>query len=652
MSSIKVEQGAIDDELNLVFSMRDIKAFNLFKSGKDLSIKVGLIYEDETQDVKLINTSKDNNLAFTLITNNDFRIYNRQAHELIALESIEVNNYKELYGLLSKQDTYLHEPYIVKIFINGMDYGVFLMKQCYEEGFIEEKESVSSKENTNQDEVTNILEVLMIEDTESKIDHENKVIFINLEKNADTLQKISYGFSNYQNDIFIQCNQKDEELEWTKIEDGEEYDFQHFIYKGKLSYNYLGNREIYDLYITTGDVQILKISTEDEMGEFVRIDISEKIPCDIRIFSNMDEEYNNKIIKGKIEISGKTQNEKKNYSIKMNKKYKIDGMTKAKNWILDGNVLDISLMRKKLTYDVLRQIYESEDIKLNLPEVRYAEVILNGQYQGLYTLSNKIDEDLLNLDGFKSFEEQNDLLYKCVNVNGKFTSENLDRAIYGKEYKDFPYGLQPKSKDSDPIYGWHSGYEQKWTETSKYGQYWEPLETLIKTIVLSSQGEFNNIFTLVDRDKLIDLWILFIAQNNLNGTDTGQYIIRDGKWYFIPWDTNQVFGRDKGMNEVKHDFFSSDYLFNRCMKIDSFNKDFVDKWDAFVDSGILTVENFHNLIESNFIKIEDSLKRNYERWSIQGEKSFYDDVEYLKAWIENRIDWVDLYLHREGVYEE
>lgn len=764
ISSMKVEHGAFDDEFNLIFSMSDIEAFNSFKSSKDLSIKAELAYGEDTYDVKLKNISKDNKLAFTLNTNKNFRIYDRQAYEVITIDNNDVSSYKTIYDFLRKQGIYTPEFYRVKLFINNIDYGAFFMKQCYDENFIEESNlkgalifsvkqsndkltshiiyssldnsnekeleilqienfkglidySDSSyinkleefaghigvekyffvsdntvflyrednnkiypiidplllhednlkqinrfckeeqrlpeeNENINQWEEANILESFNIGSIEAKIDHDNRVVFSSLEKGADTLQKITYKLSKHPKDLFIDLRQNDEEFEWTKLENGKEYDFKQFIYKGKLSYTDSGNRVIYDLYITTGDVQIIEISTENEMGELVDIDISDKIPCDIRVLSNKDEEYANKIIKGEIEISGKTLNEKKSYSIRMDKKYELDGMSAAKDWILDGSVLDISLMRKKLTYDVLKQIYESDDIKMSIPEVRYAEVILNGQYQGLYTLSHKIDEDLLNLDNFKSFKTDNDLLYKCVNVNGKFISENLDRSIYGKDYKDFPYGLQPESKDLDPLYGWHSGYEQKWPDTKEYGQYWEPLEKLIRTIALSSDEEFINIFSTVDREKLINLWILLLTQNNLNGIDNGQYIIKEGKWFFIPWETNQTFGIDEEMNKVRYDLISLDYLLDRCMKIDSFNKDFVDKWEAFVDRGIIAVENLHNLIERYFREIEDSQKRNYERWSISGEVNFNDEVEYMKSWIKSRINWLDLHLHGEETYEE
>lgn len=656
MSSMEYEQGFIDGELSFNFSMADIETFNSFESGKDISIKVGLTYEGEIHDVKIKNASKDNTLVFIMKTNKDLKIFDRQAYELIFMENNSESNYKKLSEVLDTQDINTSKSYKVKIFINDIDYGVFLMKQCDDDSSINENKSPSLQENTNTEKGTNSLESFKIGDTKAKIDHDNKVIFINLEKGADTLQKISYKFSNYPSDIFIESPNDHEGFESTKVEDNKEYDFESFIYRGKLSYVDCGNRDIYDLYITTGDVQLIEISTDNEIGEVVKIDISDKIPCNIWVLSNMNEDYNNKIIKGRIEISGKTLSDKKNYSIQMDKKYKFQGMGEASNWILDGCALDITLMRKKLTYDILTQIYESDDVNISIPEVRYAEVILNGQYQGLYTLSNKIDADFLNLDDFQCFEQYNDLLYKSVNENGKFTSENMDRGIYNKDYEDFPEELQPKSKSLDPIYGWHSGYEQKWPDIDDYGQHWESLETLIKTIALSSEEEFENIFSLVEREKFINLWAVMLLQNNLNGTDTGQYIIRDGvgvgKWFFIPWEVNPVFGIDKDIHKVEYNSLTSDFLFDRCMKIESFNRDFVDKWSNFVTERIITVENYYNLIDSYFEEIEDSQKRNYERWSIYGEENFYDEVEYIKSWIKGRINWLDIYFDGEELNEK
>lgn len=799
-----------ESKLSFTFSMKDLEVFNSFDSeitNKNKRMKVELTIGNEDYEVELSNASdyisesiSRDLKGFTLRTDKKSRINNRQDYDVHSIDSIDYRRMEEIHELAERLELYF--PYIsfTEIDINGTYYGDFVMREAYNEDFLEKRsldegaifkvdwekdgelqvdciansiaeaavvenirslvaegkndptlfekyfdydyiaklETLASdlkikshllisdyntyifngkngkiypivdagvylnsnlrlhkndfndlyssiKDNSeiavkkeyyieqlaigsensvipafgqqdrDKNHDNNILEKLFIGNRDAKIDHDNKVVFINLEEGSVPVQKISYKFSNSHDGLYIQSLQyneaarKIEKSQWTKVEDNESYNFGGFIYRGRISYFEGIDRVTYELYVTTGDVPIVEISTADNNGDIQEINKSDKISCTIRILSVKNEEYINKIIPSGIEFSGEVPTKKKNYSIKMDKGYKLEGMTKSKDWILDGGGMDASLIRKKLTFDSLNQIYEAREIDSKVPRSSFVELILDGEYQGVYTLGNKVDAKLLDLEDYDKNEEYNALLYRAENPNANFSKENVLQDAYKNEYKDFPKGLQPKEKDNDPILGWHSGYEQKWPKVDEYGEYWRRLEEFIKFVATSPDEEFNQeIFNLVDIDKFMSMWILLQLENNLYGSVDNQFIIKNKgqneKWYFIPWRTNSTFGRDKENNKVEYSVWTTNSLFTRCMEIETFRTTYKTVWKDLVEKGVLTAQNYYSMIDSYKGVIADSQKRDRNKWLISDDINFSDEIEYMKEWTANRINWLNTYV--------
>lgn len=78
--------------------------------------------------------------------------------------------------------------------------------------------------------------------------------------------------------------------------------------------------------------------------------------------------------------------EKKPYSLKLMDKSDLLGMGAAKDWILLADALDSSAMRNKIVYDFAAKAGLSFT-----PECRWTEVYLNGDYAGLYLLSERVE---------------------------------------------------------------------------------------------------------------------------------------------------------------------------------------------------------------------------------------------------------------------
>lgn len=76
---------------------------------------------------------------------------------------------------------------------------------------------------------------------------------------------------------------------------------------------------------------------------------------------------------------------KKPYQLKLPQKVSLSGMNKGKTWLLLANYLDLSLLRNKITLDLCREI----GIPYAL-DSRMVDVYINGLYNGLYLMTEKI----------------------------------------------------------------------------------------------------------------------------------------------------------------------------------------------------------------------------------------------------------------------
>ena len=90
-------------------------------------------------------------------------------------------------------------------------------------------------------------------------------------------------------------------------------------------------------------------------------------------------------IKGRGNSSWKL--DKKPYKIKFEKGTSLFGLTKAKRWVLVANHADHSLIRNKLAYSIGTVL----DNLIFVPNAYMVDVFVNGEYQGVYQLSEHLE---------------------------------------------------------------------------------------------------------------------------------------------------------------------------------------------------------------------------------------------------------------------
>lgn len=486
------------------------------------------------------------------------------------------------------------------------------------------------------------------------VDTRRRVIFAALPPGTGTRQTID--FKTRLDDVRVYL--ETERSRRLEITPGIEYDFGEFIFRGKIILEHRLHQTGYDLVITTGDLPIIEIDTSGPHGTPRVIPDSPRISCNIRFFSKYETgmisgSYNNRSIEARIEGRGKHL-QKWKYGFELDSEYGLEGMPASKEWVLESSFIEKSLMRNKIAMDWLELFRQDNRGQRLAAQSRFVEVILDGEYYGVYLLMQHIDRDFPGLESYDKNELFNSLLYRARNLNANFAARNR-KAFYDDEYEDLPMGKQPKDKASDPVWGWRSGFEQRHPNRKKYGELWKPLEDLVKFTATAPDETFQlEIFKRLDRDLYIDLWIFHQLVDDSDGICKNRYIARhrgqDARWFIIPWDKDGTLGRLHNMKKRPPEGWLTTHLFQRCMGMDSFREAYKARWKRLRQRGVISTRNVYRMMAQNAYLLKDAQKRNFKRWPADhylypDRMGFHEEIDYMKEWIAKRIQWLDGYIN-------
>ncbi|MFA9392620.1 MAG: CotH kinase family protein [Prolixibacteraceae bacterium] len=310
------------------------------------------------------------------------------------------------------------------------------------------------------------------------------------------------------------------------------------------------------------------------------------------------------------------------------KKIPLLNMDNEDDWILDGLYSDLSCARNRASFDLWGAIQQDalqqgKDVLPSTIKGQYVEVFINDRYNGVYTLSNRVDGELLGFD-----EDHKGYLYKCENWNqvSRFLeiSDTIDDAMI-----------------------W-AGWEQKYPDTDEKAT-WKPLYDLVDFVVNTDDKEFSEKYSsYIKIDQFIDFFILV---NIIKGYDnTGQNLMLackefGGAFYFCPWDMDATWGRDWDSQPKNEKGIVLFEIYNRFYSIDpdNFKYKLTARWLHLRES-IVTSEILFQLFEKNIelLNISGSADREFERWP-ESIPDIDQEEEYIQQWISARLAYLDAY---------
>jgi len=345
---------------------------------------------------------------------------------------------------------------------------------------------------------------------------------------------------------------------------------------------------------------------------------------------------------------------KKQYSIETrtdsgtNNNVPLLGMPAENDWVLYAPYSDKSLMKNVLTYTLSRQMGEAA------PRTRYVEVLLNGDYQGIYVLIEKIKRDDNRVDIatlLPQDTEGNELTGGYIIRNDKTTDVPNSEIWRGPSNR--PYGLQSLYMYYDPK------YKELVSEQRRYIVDFTKLfeDNLIKSSFrdsINGYRQYTDIFSYIH--------MMFINELSMNVDcyhfSTYFYNEKDsdgGKFFSGPvWDYNLAWGNvNYGDVEVDDGF-----IYTRGGRMFHWRRMMEDPWYANVAwsrwddlrQNVLSWENIEHIIDSCVTHMGPAIDRNFEKWqtlgiyvwaNIEWPDTYEGEVAMLKNFITERLPWLD-----------
>ncbi|MGB3468597.1 MAG: CotH kinase family protein, partial [Cyclobacteriaceae bacterium] len=314
---------------------------------------------------------------------------------------------------------------------------------------------------------------------------------------------------------------------------------------------------------------------------------------------------------------------------------KLLDMPKENDWILNGLAFDQSLMRDYIAYNLSRQIGQYAS------RTQYCEVFLNGSYNGLYVLQEKLKKD----------DNRIDITAVGDNEDGVLTGGYITKS--------------DKIDESDPI-AWSvpnylGGQTNFVHEEPKHDEVTSAQHDYIKGQFDKLQATLDNndasagegYPSVIDIPTFMDFILLNELAGNVDAYEFSTYFHKDknGKLRAGPiWDFNLTFGNDLfvfGLDRSFTDVWQFDNGDNVGAK---FWKDLFDdsdfrcylakRWDELSQEGMpFSESHLKKFVEETDELIAEALVREQQTWGTVADHG--TDVANMISWMSDRIDWID-----------
>lgn len=278
------------------------------------------------------------------------------------------------------------------------------------------------------------------------------------------------------------------------------------------------------------------------------------------------------------------------------------GMGAHNKWVLHGPCLDKTLIRNYICYNLAGSIMEYA------PNVRFCEVFLDGEYQGLYLMTESIDNGKdcrLELKQKEMGITATGYLLRIDRTTDEDLKQIYDIYSYMERMLDIPENIQIQ-------------YPGQTTLTPELARDIEQDFAAFEKCIYSY--DFNNedygYKNWIDVDNFVDYFI--INEFTLNN-DAGQYstyIYKDvsGKYKLCVWDFNNAYDNfpDDEMNI--HGYCLVDRaIYSMLFRDEEFVSRVIERYQA-LRKGVLSDESLNTYIDETVAWLGPVIERNRERW--------------------------------------
>ena len=348
--------------------------------------------------------------------------------------------------------------------------------------------------------------------------------------------------------------------------------------------------------------------------------------------------------------------DKKNYLLRFTDeegKYQdrqVMGMDAHYEWALHGPFLDKTMLRNYMWYNIAGEMMDWA------PNVRFCEVVLNGEYQGLYVMTETITngEDcrvnvsepvdnttatgyVLRLDRFsnnplKTLDNFTYYTYRISRRNGLIMDIEYPRS--GALTPELAEAIEQDFSDFEKsLYSFDH-------DTERYGYK-----------------------TLIDVNSFVDYFILNEFTQNYDAGYLSTYVYKDigGKYRMAVWDFNNSCDNYQDVSTEIEDFRMQDTLWQWMLcKDEAYCQRIIDRYRMWRES-FLSEEYLMDYIDETIAYLGPAIDRNFAVWGYtfqqewlapaeRNPESFEEAVEQLKGFLRERGAWMDEHIETVRQY--
>ncbi len=333
---------------------------------------------------------------------------------------------------------------------------------------------------------------------------------------------------------------------------------------------------------------------------------------------------------------------KKAYRIKLDDGASLLGLTKNRDWVLTSNYADKSMLRNCVASTIAASLDGLEYTPTHIPVNLY----INGQYKGVYTFGDKIENGKGRLDlGETVYSGKNiaDMGF-LLEIGWDFDEEN----VYNRDYFDTNHVIRIFVKEPEvpkantPEFLYLKNYILKMEEAIVSNNGWEDY---------------------IDVDSWIDWFIVNeLTFNTESSFYRSCYLWKPagGKLKLGPvWDFDMAFGNHEGdiwgykgwcTTESTYHYIPTDNWMDYLMKYPAFTDRLVARWNEVKDELLTTALT---ATDEYAAMMDGSQQQNFLVWDILDEKigvgtvdykkydTYEKQVQYVRDFISTRWTYID-----------
>jgi hypothetical protein len=337
------------------------------------------------------------------------------------------------------------------------------------------------------------------------------------------------------------------------------------------------------------------------------------------------------------------------------------GFPAEEDWILYGPFSDKALLRNVVIYAL------SNEIGRYATRTAFCELYLNGRYEGIYVLMEKVKRDANRVAISKLKED--DITGGYILKIDKTCGDAAGEADY-TEAISFP-SVYDGSGDPDGerkihfLYDYPDPEDIGTAETAYIQQYVHDFESALMADDFADPTTGYQQY--VDVDSFIDFFLLNELAHNPDAYRLSTFMHKDkgGKLKMGPiWDFNIAFGNVdycsawvtndwayRFNDYCPEDFWQVPFWWKRLLEDPGFVSALKTRWNT-LRQGAFSAAFIDSLMTTSRTELEEAgaLARNFDRWQVLGTyvwPNFYvgqtydEEYEYLRQWIADRLTWMD-----------